>query len=54
LVIWGPVLYKQITAKSKDKMTEVTVLSDIEINKAPDKPKDIILETPPPPFNSTI
>jgi len=54
LVIWVPVLYKQITAKSKDKMNEVTCLFDIELNKANDKPKDIILETPPPPLKSSI
>lgn len=47
-VIWLPIIYKSITAESREQMVEVTELSNIEI-KAPEKPKDVIIEAPPPP-----
>ena len=53
-VIWLPVIYKSITAESKERMVDVTELSNIEI-KAPEKPKDVIIEAaPPPPLKSSI
>lgn len=54
MVIWLPILYNQITAKSKERMVEVTTLSNIEIEKKVEKPKDIIIEKPAPPLKSSI
>jgi protein TonB len=53
-IIWAPILYKQIIAKSKDRNVEVTALSNIEIEKKIEKPKDIIIEKPAPPLKSSI
>ncbi|MGE5429216.1 MAG: energy transducer TonB [Methylococcaceae bacterium] len=53
-VIWLPILYKQITSKgAKEKNVEVTVVSDIQIDKQPDKPI-VNIEEPPPPLKSSI
>ena len=54
LVIFVPILYKQIIEKVKDRNVEVTTLSNIEIEKKVEKPKDIILEKPAPPLKSSI
>jgi len=55
LVITLPILYKQIISKGKERMVEVTTLSDIQIDqKKIEKPKDIIIENPTPPLKSTI
>ena len=54
LVIWLPILYKQITESRKESMVEVTTLSNIEIEKQLEKPKDIIIEKPAPPLKSSI
>ncbi len=54
-VIFLPVLYKQIVPTRKERMVEVTTLSDIQIDqKKMEKPKDIIIEKPTPPLKSTI
>lgn len=47
-VIWLPIIYKSITAESKERMVDVTELTNIEI-KAPEKPKEVIIDAPPPP-----
>jgi protein TonB len=55
LIITIPVLYKQIVANRKERMVEVTTLSNIEIDqKKIEKPKEIIIEKPAPPLKSTI
>lgn len=54
VIIWAPILYKQILEKSKDKNVAVTTLSNIEIEKKVEKPKDIIIEKPAPPLKSSI
>jgi len=54
LVIFVPILYKQIIEKVKDRNVEVTTLSNIEIEKKVEKPKDIIIEKPAPPLKSSI
>lgn len=55
LIIGIPILYKQIASKNKERMVEVTTLSDIQIDqKKVEKPKDIIIDVPPPPLKSTI
>lgn len=54
LVIFVPILYKQIVEKVKDRNVEVTTLSNIEIEKKVEKPKDIIIEKPAPPLKSSI
>lgn len=54
LVIFAPILYKQIIEKVKDRNVEVTTLSNIEIEKKVEKPKDIIIEKPAPPLKSSI
>jgi len=53
LVILVPYLYKQILASRKDRNVEVTTLSDIQIEKQLEKPKDIILDKPLPPLKSS-
>lgn len=54
VIIWAPILYKQISESRKDRMVEVTTLSNIEIEKKVEKPKDIIIENPTPPLKSSI
>jgi protein TonB len=55
LIILIPILYKQIISKSKERMVEVTTLSDIQFDKNKvEKPKDIIIEKPLPPLKSSI
>jgi protein TonB len=55
LIICLPILYKQIVNKGKERMVEVTTLSNIEIDqKKMEKPKDIIIEKPIPPLKSSI
>lgn len=54
LIIFVPILYKQIIEKVKDRNVEVTTLSNIEIEKKVEKPKDIIIEKPAPPLKSSI
>ena len=55
LIICLPILYKQIISKGKERMVEVTTLSNIEIDqKKMEKPKDIIIEKPAPPLKSSI
>ncbi len=54
LVILVPYLYKQILASRKDRNVEVTTLSDIQIEKQLEKPKDIIIDKPIPPLKSSI
>ena len=54
LVIFAPILYKQILEKRKERNVEVTSLSNIEIEKKVEKPKDIIIEKPAPPLKSSI
>lgn len=55
LMIALPILYKQIIESRKDRMVEVTTLSNIEIEqKKVEKPKDIIIEKPTPPLKSSI
>lgn len=50
-----PILYKQMIAKNKERMVEVTTLSNIEIDqKKIEKPKEIIIEKPAPPLKSSI
>jgi periplasmic protein TonB len=53
-IIWLPILYKQIAESRKDRMVEVTTLSNIDIEKKVEKPKDIIIENPTPPLKSSI
>lgn len=53
-IIWAPILYKQILEKTKDRNVEVNALSNIEIEKKLEKPKDIIIEKPAPPLKSSI
>jgi protein TonB len=53
-VIWLPILYKQISKQDRERVVEVTTLSNIEINKQPEKPKEIIVEDTPPPLKSSI
>ena len=55
LIICVPILYKQIISKNKERMVEVTTLSDIQIDQQKvEKPKDIIIENPTPPLKSSI
>jgi len=55
LIICLPILYKQIIESRKERMVEVTTLSNIEIDqKKVEKPKDIIIEKPAPPLKSSI
>jgi len=54
LLIFVPILYKQITKKGKERNVEVTTLSNIEFEKKVEKPKDIIIEKPIPPLKSSI
>lgn len=56
LLVWLPILYKQITPKRVERNVEVTVLSDIQIEqKKPEEPQNIIVEKPAaPPLKSTI
>lgn len=55
LVIGIPILYKSISgSKEKEKNVEVTALSNIEVEKKVEKPKDIIIEKPAPPLKSSI
>lgn len=55
LIICLPILYKQIVESRKERMVEVTTLSNIEIDqKKMEKPKDIIIEKPAPPLKSSI
>ena len=54
LVICLPILYKQIIESRKERMVEVTTLSNIEIERKVEKPKDIIIEKPAPPLKSSI
>jgi len=54
LIIFVPILYKQIIEKGKDRNVDVTTLSNIEIEKKIEKPKDIIIEKPLPPLKSSI
>ena len=54
LVIWLPILYKQINSLTKEKNTDVTVLSNIEIIKKVEKPIDVVIEKPAPPLKSSI
>jgi len=53
-IIFLPILYKEIILNRKDKVTEVNALSNIEIEKKIEKPKDIIIEKPLPPLKSSI
>ena len=53
-IIFVPILYKQIIEKGKERNVEVTTLSNIEIEKKVEKPKDIIIEKPLPPLKSSI
>jgi protein TonB len=53
-IIWAPILYKQIIEKTKDRNVQVNTLSNIEIEKKIEKPKDIIIEKPLPPLKSSI
>jgi len=54
LVIFVPILYKQIIEKGKERNVEVTTLTNIEIEKKVEKPKDIVIEKPAPPLKSSI
>ncbi len=56
LVITLPTLYKQVLGNKKERMVEVTTLSDIAIDqKKIEKPKDIVIEKPTaPPLKSSI
>lgn len=55
LIITLPILYKQMVTDKKERMVEVTTLSNIEIDqKKVEKPKDIIIEKPAPPLKSSI
>jgi protein TonB len=54
LVILVPYLYKQILASRKERNVEVTTLSDIQIEKQLEKPKDIVIDKPLPPLKSSI
>ncbi|MBA4409623.1 MAG: TonB family protein [Bacteroidota bacterium] len=54
LIIFVPILYKQIIEKGRDRNVDVTTLSNIEIEKKVEKPKDIIIEKPAPPLKSSI
>jgi protein TonB len=55
LIICLPILYKQIIERGRERMVEVTTLSNIEIDqKKMEKPKDIIIEKPIPPLKSSI
>ena len=48
-IIFLPILYTEILATRKDRMVEVTTLSNIEIDmKKMEKPKDIIIDKPIP------
>lgn len=54
LIIVIPILYKQIIEITKVKNVAVTTLSNIQIEKPVEKPKDIIIEKPAPPLKSSI
>jgi len=54
LIIVIPILYKQIIEITKVKNVDVTTLSNIQIEKPVEKPKDIIIEKPAPPLKSSI
>jgi protein TonB len=54
LIVVVPILYKQILASRKERNIEVTTLSDIQIEKQLEKPKDIIIDKPIPPLKSSI
>jgi len=55
VLIFVPILYKQIIEKGrKERNVEVTTLSNIEIEKKVEKPKDIEIEKPLPPLKSSI
>jgi len=54
LIIFVPILYKEIVLNRKEKVTEVNTLSNLEIEKKVEKPKDIIIEKPLPPLKSSI
>lgn len=53
LIIFVPILYKQIIEKGKERNVDVTTLSNIQIEKV-EKPKDIVIEKPAPPLKSSI
>jgi len=53
MVIWLPILYKQITTGTKERNVEVTALSNLEIIKKVEKPI-VEIEKPPPPLKSSI
>jgi len=54
LVILVPYLYRAILANRKVQNVEVNALSDIQIEKQLEKPKDIIIDKPLPPLKSSI
>ena len=54
LVIWLPILYKQINSLTKEKDTGTITLSNLEIIKKVEKPVDVIIEKPAPPLKSSI
>ena len=54
LIVLVPILYKQILDSRKERNVEVTTLSDIQIEKQLEKPKDIIIDKPIPPLKSSI
>jgi len=54
LIVVVPILYKQILSITKERNVEVTTLSDIQIEKQLEKPKDIVIDKPIPPLKSSI
>lgn len=55
LVLSLPAIYKQIVGKKKERMVEVTTLSDLQIEQQKvEKPKDIVIEKPLPKLKSSI
>lgn len=54
LIVLVPILYKQILSSRKERNVEVTTLSDIQIEKQLEKPKEIIIDKPIPPLKSSI
>lgn len=54
LVICVPILWKEISSRNKAREDVVTTLSNIEIEKKIEKPKEVIIEKPAPPLKSSI
>ena len=54
LVIFVPILWKQISSRNKVRDDVVTSLSTIVIEKKIEKPIDVVIEKPAPPLKSSI